>query len=96
MPGRVQRVGDRTTAGGEMVRGDRQVFVNHRPVATVGARVTPHPCCGRKGCPPIHCSAATTSTNSNVLVNGRPIITAGDADTCGHKRSSGSSDVLVG
>jgi uncharacterized Zn-binding protein involved in type VI secretion len=96
MPGRVQRLGDRNTAGGIATRGDSSVLVNGRPVVTIGSRVTPHPCCGAKGCPPIHCSASTTSTNFTVLVKGRPITTAGDVDTCGHSRSSGSSDVLVG
>lgn len=96
MPGGVQRVGDKNVAGGVVLSGDPQVLVNNRPVATFGARVTPHPCCGAKGCPPIHCAASTTSTNFTVLVNGRPIITTGDVDTCGHSRSSGSFDVLVG
>jgi len=31
-----------------------------------------------------------------VLVNGRPICTSGDPDTCFHSRGNGSFDVLVG
>jgi uncharacterized Zn-binding protein involved in type VI secretion len=96
MPGSVQRVGDRNVVGGIILAGDPTVLVNGRPVATLGARVTPHPCCGAKGCPPIHCAASTTSTNFTVLVGGKPIVTTGDVDTCGHPRSTGSFDVFVG
>jgi uncharacterized Zn-binding protein involved in type VI secretion len=96
MPGSVQRVGDRNVVGGIILTGDSTVLVNGRPVATVGARVTPHPCCGARGCPPTHCAATTTSTNFTVLVNGRPVVTTGDIDTCGHPRSAGSFDVVIG
>jgi uncharacterized Zn-binding protein involved in type VI secretion len=96
MPGSVQRVGDPNVVGGIILTGDPTVLVNGRPVAIIGARVTPHPCCGAKGCPPIHCAASTTSTNYTVLVGGRPIVTTGDIDTCGHSRSVGSTDVFVG
>lgn len=96
MPGQVQRVGDRNDAGGVILTGDPTVLVNGRPVATLGASVSPHPCCGQKGCPPIHCAAKTTSKNSKILVGGKPIITTGDLDTCSHARASGSPDVIVG
>jgi uncharacterized Zn-binding protein involved in type VI secretion len=96
MPGLVQRVGDQNAAGGVILEGVPSVLVNNRPVAVAGASVTPHPCCGAKGCPPIHCAAVTTSTNYQVLVEGRPIVTINDTDTCGHPRSGGSFDVIVG
>lgn len=96
MPGQVQRVGDRNSAGGVILSGDPTVLVNGRPVATLGASVSPHPCCGAKGCPPVHCAAKTTSKNARVLVGGKPICTAGDLDTCAHSRVSGSFDVIVG
>lgn len=96
MPGSVQRVGDRNAAGGIILAGEPTVLVNNRPIATLGSKVTPHPCCGAKGCPPTHCSASTTSTNNNILVNGRPVVTSGDIDTCGHPRSTGSFDVFIG
>ena len=95
MPG-VQRVGDRNTAGGLILTGDPSVLINGRAIATAGASVSPHPCCGAKGCPPVHCNAKTQIGSNNVLVNGKPIATAGTADTCGHTRSVGSRDVLVG
>lgn len=96
MPGLVCRVGDKNAAGGVILNGDVTVLVNNRPAAVIGARVTPHPCCGAQGCPPVHCAASTTSTNATVLVNGKPIVTFGDIDTCGHTRLGGSSDVIVG
>lgn len=96
MPGLVCRVGDKNAAGGVILNGDPTVLVNNRPVAIIGSKVTPHPCCGAKGCPPVHCSASTTSVNKTVLVNGKPIVTVGDVDTCGHSRLGGSTDVIVG
>jgi uncharacterized Zn-binding protein involved in type VI secretion len=96
MPGLVCRVGDKNAAGGVILNGDATVLVNNRPVAVLGGSVTPHPCCGKKGCPPTHCSAKTTSTNGTVLVNGKPIVTLRDTDTCGHARLGGSTNVIVG
>jgi uncharacterized Zn-binding protein involved in type VI secretion len=96
MPGPVCRVGDKNAAGGVILTGDPTVLVNGRPIATVGAEVTPHPCCGAKGCPPIHCHAKTVSTGSTVLVGGMPVITAGDMDSCMHSRVGGSTDVIIG
>ena len=96
MPGPVCRVGDANAVGGVILVGDPTVLVNGRPIAIVGAKVTPHPCCGAKGCPPTHCAAVTTSTNFTVLVGGKPIVSLGDLDTCGHPRILGSFDVIVG
>ena len=92
----IQRVGDRNTAGGVILNGDDTVLVNGRAVAIRGVSVSPHPCCGRKGCPPTHCNAKTQASNSTVLVNGIPLIFTDDVDTCGHPRASGSPDVIVG
>jgi hypothetical protein len=91
-----QRVGDRNTAGGVITNGDNSVLINGRAVAIRGSSVSPHPCCGRKGCPPTHCSAKTQTNNSTVLVNGIPLILTDDNDTCGHPRASGSPNVFVG
>lgn len=92
----VQRLGDINSAGGVIMSGDPTVLVNLRPVATIGRPVSPHPCCGAKGCPPVHCSAKTTSITPTVLVNGRPICTTGAPDTCFHARAMGSMNVFVG
>ena len=92
----VQRVGDQNSAGGVILRGDSTVLVNGRPIAIQNAPVSPHPCCGAKGCPPIHCSARTQSNTGTILVNGIPLILGDDTDTCGHKRVGGSPDVMLG
>jgi uncharacterized Zn-binding protein involved in type VI secretion len=92
----VQRVGDQNTGGGVIINGDDSVLINGRAVAIQGSSVSPHPCCGRKGCPPVHCSAKTQTNNGTVLVNGIPLIFTDDIDTCGHARANGSADVSVG
>ncbi len=92
----IQRVGDQNTAGGVILNGDSTVLVNGRAIAIEGASVSPHPCCGRKGCPPTHCNAKTHSDNSTVSVNGITLIFTDDKDTCGHARAGGSPDVTVG
>jgi uncharacterized Zn-binding protein involved in type VI secretion len=92
----VQRVGDRNSAGGVITTGDNTVLINGRAVAVQGSSVSPHPCCGRRGCPPTHCNAKTQATTSTVFVNGKPVIFTDDKDTCGHPRVSGSADVIVG
>ena len=88
MPGPVCRLGDKNVAGGAILIGDPTVLVNGRPVATIGARVSPHF--------PRHPGALTTSTNKTVLVGGKPVTTVGDIDTCGHPRLIGSTNVIVG
>jgi uncharacterized Zn-binding protein involved in type VI secretion len=92
----IQRVGDKDSAGGVILNGDSTVLINGRAVAIRGASVSPHPCCGARGCPPVHCSAKTQANNSSVLVNGVPLVLTSDVDTCGHPRSGGSPDVTVG
>jgi len=92
----VQRVGDQDSAGGVIQNGDNTVLVNGRAVAIQGASVSAHPCCGQRGCPPTHCNAKTQANSSTVLINGVPIVLSSDSDTCGHPRSGGSPDVMVG
>jgi uncharacterized Zn-binding protein involved in type VI secretion len=98
VPGAVCRVGDRNEVGGVILNGDPSVLVNGRPIAIIGSRVTPHPCCGAPKRPEcvVHCAASTTSTNGTVLVKGKPVVTFGDPDTCEHVRVGGSSDVIIG
>lgn len=91
----VQRVGDQNSAGGVILNGDNSVLVNGRAIAIQGASVSPHPCCGQKGCPPTHCNAKTQTKNFTVLVNGIPLIITNDTDTCGHARAAGSPNVTV-
>lgn len=92
----VQRQGDANDAGGVASGGVSSVRVNGRPIMVTGQPVSPHPCCGRKGCPPIHCSATTAGGSSSVKAGGISIVVTGDADTCGHARAGGSGDVRIG
>jgi uncharacterized Zn-binding protein involved in type VI secretion len=95
MPG-VQRQGDTNAAGGVAKSGVASVRINGRPIVVNGISVTPHPCCGRKGCPPIHCNAQTKGGLGTVRAGGVPVITDGAVDTCGHSRKGGSGDVRAG
>jgi uncharacterized Zn-binding protein involved in type VI secretion len=92
----IQRVGDANEAGGIVQGGNGSVRINGRAVAIEGNSVTPHPCCGRKGCPPIHCSATTSGGVGSVKAGGVSIIVTGSVDTCGHARSGGSENVRIG
>jgi len=91
----VQRVGDRNSAGGVILQGDSSVRINGRAIAIENVSVSPHPCCGRKGCPPSHCNAKTQASGS-LRVNGKRVILTNDKDTCGHPRVGGSTDVRIG
>lgn len=92
------RAGDANGAGGIVTPAlcAKTVFAQFRPVALPGAGVTPHPCCGARGCG-MHCVArVTTSGAGRVIVEGRPVVVVGDIDTCGHPRVTGSLTVIVG
>ena len=96
MPSAV-RIGDPNIAGGLAVfPGAMSVLINGRPACVTGTLVTPHPCCGAKGCPPVHCAAQTTLGSFGVLAEGKPIVYVGSPDTCFHQRAFGSLDVIVG
>lgn len=94
MPAAV-RVGDANSAGGIAQQGVATVIVNGVPIAVNGNPVTPHPCCGAPGCG-AHCSAVTTTGSSRVFAGGIPVQYVGCVDTCGHARSQGSPNVVVG
>ena len=91
-----QRDGDANDQGGVTSGGVGSVRVNNRPVSVVGNSVSRHFCCGRKGCPPIHCAAKTGGGSGTVRAGGIAIVRAGDTDNCGHARIGGSGDVRVG
>ena len=90
----IQRVGDANGAGGVAQVGVASVQVNGRAVIVEGNSVTPHPCCGRRGCA-IHCSATTTNGSGTVRAGGIAIVYTGSSDTCGHARAGGSPDVRI-
>jgi uncharacterized Zn-binding protein involved in type VI secretion len=80
--------------GGLITKGDKTVLINERPAATPMTLVTPHPPCPVKK---IHCAATTMGGSKSVRVNGKPLLTSGDKDTCSHGRAmSGSKNVIVG
>lgn len=90
----VVRVGDSNQVGGKVIDGAPSVFTNGKITCTHESRVTPHPCCGRKGCNK-HCVAKTTTGSSTVFADGKPIVYVGVGDTCGHSRAEGSNNVFV-
>jgi len=92
----IQRVGDANGAGGVITSGIGSVRINGRPIATTGQGVSAHPCCGRRGCPGIHCGPSTAGGSGTVRAGGIAVSLTGDADTCGHARSGGSGDVRAG
>lgn len=69
------------------------VYVNGRPIATVGAASAPHTILSGRNCVP-HMSAVFTGSTS-VFANGRPVARLGDAIDAG-AISTGSSDVYCG
>jgi uncharacterized Zn-binding protein involved in type VI secretion len=89
----IQRVGDKNVAGGAIMTGSSDVFVNGKPVALINAPVSSHS--NFKGS---HVSAKTTNVGgtSTVFVNNKLVCVSGSTDSCGHKRISGSSDTNVG
>jgi uncharacterized Zn-binding protein involved in type VI secretion len=89
----IQRVGDVNTAGGVAVSGAATVRINGRAVVLPGVSVTPHPCCGQRRCPPVHCSAVTVGGRADIRAEGKPVIVTGDVDSCGHARAGGSETV---
>ena len=93
----IVRQGDINDAGGAAVYPTTStVKVNGRFLAQPGTLVTPHPCCGSDGCD-IHCAATIFGPgSSSVVIEGKPAITVGDWDICGHVRFTGSPDVNVG
>lgn len=88
MPG-VCRIGDQNNGGGRILEGVSSVMVNGKPVAVVGAKISPH----GKG---KHGSAVVQQGNGSVLAGGKPITFVGATDDCGHAHQTGSGDVNVG
>lgn len=92
----VQRQGDADSAGGVILKGIGSVTVNGRPIAAGRLKVSPHPCCGRKGCPPSHCSPTTVPGSSSVRIAGQLVVLTGHKDSCSHARVGGSPNVFIG
>lgn len=77
-------------AGGKIRTGRLSVIVNDRPIATEGDIVSPHG-------PGLHQASVIVGYNpNNVFAEDRPVACKGDATSCGHAISTGSSNVYVG
>ena len=85
----VQRVGDVDSGGGVITSGVDSVRVNGIPVSVDGSGVSAH--ARRNSHRPVTAGGVGT-----VRAGGSPINVAGNADTCGHARTGGSSDVSAG
>ena len=85
----VQRVGDADSGGGVITSGVGSVRVNGIAVSVNGSSVTPH---ARKN----KHRPVTAGGVGSVRAGGAPVNVAGNADTCGHARTGGSSNVSAG
>lgn len=85
------RLGDSNTAGAPIISipGNTNVFCNGSLLSVDGSPVQPH------GLPP-HAAPFTANGSSTVYCNGIPVNSKTDADTCGHTRNAGSSNVYIG
>jgi uncharacterized Zn-binding protein involved in type VI secretion len=84
-----QRITDANTAGGTIVSTKQStVFVNGILVATNGDAVSSHPT--------DHTSSVTANGSTTVFVTSVSVNRQGDADSCGHARAGGSSNVFIG
>lgn len=83
MPGIVRKGTD--AAGGSLVAGSGNVFVNGSAAVRVGDAIAGH------GKPP-HAAPVMAAGSGNVFVNNIPVCRAGDPGTCGHP-ASGSGNV---
>lgn len=90
----VVRQGDMFGYGGIVTApASSSVTVNGRPVALFGAIYTPH-----YGCTPktfIHCFGFIFDNPAGVTIEGQIPITKGGLGICGHKPTTGSSDVFI-
>lgn len=86
MPGVTRKSTD--SAGGALIAGSGNVFVNGQPAVRKGDAVAGH------GVSP-HDSPVMVGCSSTVFVNGIGVCRAGDAASCGHS-ASGSGNVFAG
>jgi len=88
MPGAC-RIGDSNNGGGKITEGVGSVIINGKPVAVIGAKISPH----GKG---KHASATVVEGSGTVIAEGKGVTFIGAANDCGHSNQSGSGDVIVG
>ena len=88
MPG-VARKG-KDIAIGVVRTGRTTVFANNQPIATVGDLIAPH----IPGGP--HSASVVVGYEPSVHAESREVAREGDATSCGHPLSTGSSNVFAG
>jgi uncharacterized Zn-binding protein involved in type VI secretion len=86
MPGITRKATDK--AGGVLITGSANVFVNGADAVRIGDKVARH------GSSP-HDSPDMVTGSDSVFVNGTPVCRAGDKASCGHI-ATGSDNVIAG
>lgn len=86
MPGITRK--DVDVAGGVLIQGSGDVFVNGRSMVRLNDAVSGH---GTGN----HRSPVMVEGSSSVFCNGKPVCRAGHRASCGHP-ATGSSDVFIG
>ena len=89
-----QRKGDSNTYPAAItVVADNKVYVNSKLISVDGSSVADHlPVNGTN----THTSVKTANGSSTVKSGGTPVNRTSDADSCGHTRVGGSSNVNIG
>lgn len=104
MPGVTRKTVD--TAGGQLVQGSGDVFVNGQPMVRLGDLVANHGIGPHTGStfeeddgfgprPPPRQGVKMVEGSSSVFCNGIPACRAGHKASCGHA-ATGSTDVFIG
>ena len=87
-----QRYSDANTGGGTISSVPQStVYANSKLLSINGSSVTTH---GTD--PAVHSGATTANGSSTVFAGGTAVNRTGDADSCTHTRTGGSSDVNIG
>ena len=87
-----QRKTDANTGGGTISSVlQSTVFANSKLLSVNGSSVTTHGVS-----PNVHAGATTANGSSTVFAGGTAVNRTGDADSCTHTRTGGSSNVNIG
>ena len=93
----VQRNGDANDGGGVAQGGVASVRVNNIAVMIPNQTVTAHPPYPRRGRNQHNNGSQLTAGGvASVRAGGSSVVVTGNADTCGHARVGGSSNVRAG
>jgi len=89
---KAQRMTDANTGGGTIISVPQStVYANSKLLSVNGSSVSSH----GTGLD-VHPVLPTANGSSTVFAGGTAVNRTGDADSCGHTRAGGSSDVYVG